>query len=121
LAAVSGPWPYTALAFRDCKVEGNREDRLPAAKPFSNPPPVADFRVPQLIRAGETVPFQCGSHAADGIVERLWDLGDGIPEVTAEPKHTFVRPGKYRVTLIVWDKGGRGGRAERTIEVLPDL
>ena len=56
---------------------------------------------------------------ADGIDERLWDLGDGIPEVTAQPQHTFDRPGKFRVTLIVWDKSGRGGRAEKTIEVLP--
>jgi hypothetical protein len=28
-------------------------------------------------------------------------------------------PGKYRVTLIVWDVAGRGGRMERTIDVLP--
>ena len=41
-----------------------------------------------------------------------------FPEVTAQPQHTFDRPGKYRVTLIVWDKSGRGGRAERLIQVL---
>jgi hypothetical protein len=46
-------------------------------------------------------------------------LGDGIPEVTARPKHIFGQPGKYRVTLVVWDKSGRGGRAEKTIQVLP--
>ena len=107
--------------FRDCKVEGNQDDRLPPAKPFPSPPPVADFRVPGPIRVGEAVQFQCRSQPAGGIVERLWDLGDGIPEVAAGPKHTFGRPGKYRVTLIVWDKDGRGGRAEKTIEVLPRL
>ena len=115
----AGPAQYTALEFRDCKVEGNKDDRLPAAKPFSGPPPVADFRVPEPIRAGEPVQFQCSSRAAGGIAERLWDLGDGIPEVTAQPKHTFAQPGKYRVTLVVWDKHGRGGRAEKTIQVLP--
>ncbi len=119
LAAVSGPSKYTALEFRDCKVAGNQGDRLPAAKPFSGPPPLADFRVPGSIRAGETVQFQCVSSAVGGIVERLWDLGDGIPEVTAQPEHTFAQPGKYRVTLVVWDKHGRGGRAEKTIQVLP--
>ena len=34
LAAVSGPSQYTALVFRDCKVEGNQDNRLPPAKPF---------------------------------------------------------------------------------------
>ena len=39
--------------------------------------------------------------------------------MTDKPKHTFGQPGKYRVTLIVWDKSGRGGRAEKVIQVLP--
>ena len=118
-AAVTGPSQYTALEFSGCKVEGNKDDRLPAAKPFSSPPPVADFRLSEPVRAGEPVQFQCNSRAAGGIVERLWDFGDGIPEVTDQPKHTFLQPGKYRVTLVVWDKSGRGGRAEKMIQVLP--
>lgn len=118
-AAVSGPSQYTALEFSDCKVEGNNSDQLPAAKPFSSLPPVADFRLPEPIRAGEPVQFQCNSRVASGIVERLWDFGDGIPEVTAQPKYAFGQPGKYRVTLVVWDKSGRGGRAEKMIQVLP--
>jgi len=118
-AAVVGPAQYKALECTGCKVEGNRGDRLPAAKPFPSLPPVADFRVPEPIRAGEPVRFQCNSHAVGGAVERLWDLGDGIPEMTAQPKHVFDRPGEYRVTLIVWDSAGRGGRAEKMISVLP--
>ena len=119
LEAVSGPGQYTALEFRGCNVEGNRGDRLPAAKPFSAPPPVADFLAPPSIRAGQPVVFQCRSRPADRIVQRLWDLGDGIPEVTAQPQHVFAQPGKYRVTLVVWDESGRGGRAEKTIDVGP--
>ena len=118
-AAVAGPGQYTALEFTDCKVEGNRDNRLPAAKPFPGPRPVVDFSVPESIRAGQAAQFQCGSRAAGEIAERLWDFNDGIPEVTAQPKHTFARPGKYRVTFVVWDKSGRGGRAEKTIQVLP--
>jgi hypothetical protein len=118
-AALVGPTGNMALEFRDGKVEGNRDDRLPTTKPFSSPPPVADFRQPETIRAGEPVEFQCSSRASSEIVERLWDFNDGIPEVTAQPKHTFGQPGKYRVTLIAWDKNGRGARAERLIEVLP--
>jgi len=118
LAAVTRPSRYEALMFRDCKVEGNKDDRLPTAKPFPGPPPAADFRVPDSIRTGEPVQFQCNSHSASGIAERLWDFGDGIPEVTAQPKHIFSQPGKHRVTLIVWDKNDRGGRVEKTIEVI---
>ena len=61
--------------------------------------------------------MECVSHAASPIVDRLWDFGDGIPEVTARPTHTFGQPGKHRVTLVVWDQAGRGGRVEKMIEV----
>jgi PKD domain/Pectate lyase superfamily protein len=118
--AVTGPSQYTALDFVDCQVQGNKSDQLPAVKPFAGPPPVADFRVPELVRAGQSVRFQCTSRAVQGtLAERLWDFSDGIPEVTDEPQHSFDQAGKYRVTLVVWDSAGRGGRAERTIEVLP--
>ena len=116
--AVTPPAQYTALEFVECRVETNRDNELPAAKPLSSPPPKADFSVPGVVRAGEPAAFRCNSAATTEIAERLWDFGHGIPEVTAEPKHTYERPGKYRVTLIVWDKAGRGARAEKTIEVL---
>jgi parallel beta-helix repeat protein len=119
-AAMTQPAQYTAMELVDCRVEGNRSDRLPPQKAFPKPPPKADFRVPDVIRAGEPAGFQCVSAAAAGtIAERLWDFDHGIPEVTPAPKHRFERPGKYRVTLVVWDDAGRGARAERTVEVLP--
>jgi hypothetical protein len=137
LAAVTGPAKYTALQFIECKVAGNGSNQLPEGKPAArggkgekgrrgegeegrggDATPVADFRVPGVIRTGEPALFQCMSRVSSGeIVERLWDFGDGIPEVAASPSHTFHKPGKYRVTLIVWDAAGRGGRAERWIEV----
>ncbi len=64
--------------------------------------------------------FECASKAVDGdIVERLWDFNHGIPKMSAKPEHTFEKPGIYRVTLIVWDSSGQGGRAEKHIEVIP--
>jgi parallel beta-helix repeat protein len=120
LAGVSGLSSYAAIELTDCKAAGNGNDTLPVSKPLPTPPPAADFRVPETIRAGEPAPFACASRAASGtIVQRLWDFNQGIPEVTANPKHTFDRPGKYRVTLIVWDSAGRGGHAEKMVEVLP--
>jgi len=50
---------------------------------------------------------------------RLWDFNHGVGEITAKPTHTFERPGRYRVTLVVWDTAGRGARKEMTVEVLP--
>jgi parallel beta-helix repeat protein len=120
LAAVSAPPSYAAIEFTDCKAAGNGNDALPASKPLPSSPPVADFRVPDTIRAGEPAQFACSSRAASGtIAQRLWDFNQGIPEVTVSPQHVFDGPGKYRVTLIVWDSAGRGGHTEKMVEVLP--
>ena len=119
LSVLSPPATYTAMEFTDCRVEGNQNNQLPPAKPFPNAPPSADFRIPQTIRAGEPATFKDTSTPADQIVDRLWDFGHGLPETAADPIHTYDRPGRYRVTLILWDRAGHGARAERIIEVLP--
>jgi hypothetical protein len=81
--------------------------------------PTSDFILPAEIHAGQPAVFRCISHTATGkITEWLWDFGDGIPEMAAEPRHTFDRPGSYRGTLIVWDAIGLGGRAAKTVRVL---
>jgi PKD repeat protein len=82
-------------------------------------PPKADFAVPPEIRVGQPVRFRCTASAAGQIADRLWDFGEGIPEVATDAKLTFERPGAHRVTLIVWDAAGRGSRAEKTVHVLP--
>lgn len=119
LSAMTGPGKYTALELADCSIERNQSNKLPQPKAFPNRPPTADFNLPQVIRAGEPASFQCISAPAATIVERLWDFGHGIPDVAAEPKHTYELPGKYRVALIVWDSAGHGARVEKMIEVLP--
>jgi hypothetical protein len=120
MAAIAGPSQSTALLFSDCKLERNKSDKTPETKPFPSRAPVAEFLVPKALRAGEPGQFRCTSKAARGeIVERLWDFGHGIPEVTAEPKHTYGAPGTYRVTLIVWDKTGQASRAEKSVQVQP--
>jgi hypothetical protein len=117
--AVTRPSPETTVEFKDCKVTGDKAGPLPAAKAFAEPAPVADFGLPQVVQAGAAAQFECKSKPASGeIAERLWDFGHGIAEVAANPKHTFEQPGKYRVTLIVWDSAGRGARAEKMVEVV---
>jgi hypothetical protein len=122
MAAVLGPTKCASLEFRDCTVRGNNSDRIPDAKPFGGPVPKTDLVLPGQIRVGQPASFRCTTHAAAAqITERLWDFGDGIPEVVANAKHTFDRPGAHRVTLIVWDAAGRGGRLEKIVQVLPGL
>jgi PKD repeat protein len=117
---VTGLAPAMTVEFTDCKMGGDGTGAWPAARTFPAAVPVADFRFPKVLRAGEAASFECASEASGGeIVERLWDFEHGIPEVVAQPRHTFDQPGKYRVTLIIWDAAGRGARAEKVIEVLP--
>jgi PKD repeat protein len=120
LGSVSGLSSDKTVEFRNCSVGTEGPNSFPPAKEFSEPPPVVDFRLPELVRAGTAAQFECQLKGASGeIVERLWDFGDGIPEVAANPSHTFDQPGKYRVTLIVWDAAGRGARTEKVVEVMP--
>ncbi len=117
---VIGLSPDKTVEFKDCTAGGDRADTFPPTQAFSSAPPVADFRIPPVIRVGAAAPFACTSRSGAGeIVERLWDFNHGIAEVGPNPEHTFDQPGKYRVALIVWDAAGRGARAEKIIEVLP--
>jgi len=112
---VTGLSADQTVEFKDCT-----GGAFPPSQAFSRAPPTADFRMPPVIHAGAAASFECTSEPGAGeIIERLWDFNHGVAEVVANPQHTFSQPGKYRVTLIVWDAAGRGARAEKTVEVLP--
>lgn len=118
LDAVTQPSQPMTLAFDRCRVANNANNDLPVGKPFPGPAPEANFELPQTARPGMPVSFQDASRPGTGeIVERLWDLNDGIPQLTAAARHTFARAGRYRITLIVWDSAGRGARAEKFLDV----
>jgi len=112
------PGAYDALEWVDCTVEGNAANDLPPAKPFPHAAPTAGFDAPSKATVGQPVTFVSQAKAAEGgIAKVLWDFGDGPPAVGDNTSWTYTRPGKYRVTQIVWDNSGRGARAERTVEV----
>jgi hypothetical protein len=118
--AVTGPHDYTALEWRNPAVENNARNDLPPDKPFAAPAPHADFAAPSEATAGSPVEFRDVSAAAEGaggITNRLWDFNDGLPATEAVARHAFSKPGRYRVTLVVWDQAGRGARVEKTIVV----
>jgi hypothetical protein len=115
---VTGLSADKTVEFRDGTIGGDTAGAFGPSQAFSRVPPTADFRMPPVILAGAAASFECTSRCEAGeIVERLWDFNHGIPQVGINPNHTFDRPGKYRVTLIVWDAGGRGARAEKVVEV----
>ena len=117
-SAFSSPGEGTRVGFMNCRSSGNRNDQPPNAKPLRFALPKAQFRVASNPVVGEPVQFHCTSRAKGGeIVERLWDFGDGIPEISEEPTKTFDKPGEYRVTLVVWGNNGQGGRYEKTVRV----
>jgi hypothetical protein len=119
-ARIGGMSADKTVEFKDCTGVADDTGAFPPTKAFASPPPVADFRMPPVIRAGSAVQFECVSRPGSGeIVERLWDFNHGITEVAANPQHTYEQPGKYRVTLIVWDTAGRGARVSKILDVLP--
>lgn len=118
LGPVVGQQKLKTFEAVDTTVAGPKAETLGTSPRSEHVWPQADFRAPQRIVAGESARFACSSKPGGGsIVERLWDFNDGIPQTTAEPSHVFAKPGKYRVTLVVWDSAGRGARCEKTVEV----
>ncbi len=117
-AAFTGPDRYRTLEFSSCTVMNNKgSNTLPPAKPFPAPPPTVDFSVPELLHVNKPVNFADASRAGGGIQHWLWDFGEGLPATEQNGVHTFEKTGKFRVTLIAWDKNGRAGRVEKIVTV----
>ena len=76
------------------------------------------FACPDQVAAGREVQFlPTGSWIQQPRAGLLWDLGDGPSRGEGSPRHTYERPGAYKVALIVWDREGTPSRAERRVVV----
>ena len=73
-----------------------------------NQPPVARAGNDLVTAPSESVAFDAsGSDDSDGRIGRfLWDFGDGNEALTPKVSHTYSRPGRYQVTLLVADDSG---------------
>jgi len=86
-------------------------------------PPVADFSIISLapdrvFRAGSAVRFQDESSDPDGpIVERKWDLGDGVAASGADVLHTYDRSGRYTIRLRVLDNQGEAAVQTQSLTI----
>jgi len=84
------------------------------------PPPNVDFGYwPGDPSPYETVNFNswCWDPAEMGIVEELWDLGDGTVEEGCCPSHQYTADGDYTASLTCTTPDGRSGTSVKTIPV----
>ncbi|MEK3884666.1 glycosyl hydrolase family 28-related protein [Paenibacillus sp. PL2-23] len=119
-AASINAYPSAAshLIWSGNTVSGNGTNTQLTSRGFSNAKPTASFSAASTGTAGVPVSFTNTSSDSDGsIAHVLWDFGAGIPSTTSSPSYTYDKPGTYRVTLLVWDNGGRGSIKEHTITI----
>lgn len=106
------------LEWTNNTVSGNGINTQLTSRGFGNQKPTAAFLAPTTVQPGQAVTFTNQSSDPDGtIAHSLWDFGHGIPSSAHSPSYTYTVPGTYRVTLVVWDNGGRAALRERTITV----
>ena len=75
---------------------------------FGEIPPVADVNVSSNISVNQTIVFDAiDSFDPDGIiVSYMWDFGDGETGSGVSPEHSYKKPGRYNVTLVLTDNNG---------------
>ena len=117
-AAVCGK-PGVQFEWANNTVAGNGSNRQFTSRGSPGPRPTAAFTRPSRATVGQAVNFTNASSAAAGSLGHvLWDFGDGVPGTTFHGAHTYGQAGAYRVTLVVWDKSGRGAIQEQSVTVI---
>ena len=85
-----------------------------------NDPPVADAGKDRRVAVKEIITFDAaGSTDGDGkLIAYTWDFGDGTTASGIAPKHTYSRPGTYKVRVTVEDSSTTSTRfASSTVTV----
>jgi|GEM_PF-487439 len=99
-------------------VTGNGDNTQPTSRGFSNTKPTANFTAPTSAAIGQNVTFTSTSSDPGGsIAHYLWDFNDGLPATSSSVTRSYSKAGTYRVSLVVWDKLGRGARVEKNISI----
>lgn len=66
-----------------------------------NPNPIVSFSANDVCH-GDSTEFINSSYVPNGILSDInWDFGDGASSTDLNPKHKYVQPGTYQVTLSV--------------------
>jgi len=62
---------------------------------------------PKHTAAGTPVSFSAlGTVSAQPVIAYLWEFGDGTTGSGQSPTHTYSRPGRYTVTLVMFSGVG---------------
>lgn len=100
-------------------VTGNTDNTQPSSIGFNNQKPTALIIASSQANTNEPTNFISNSTDPDGTIKHvLWDFNDGLPSTSPSARHIYKDPGKYRISLIVWDNLGRADHAEKSIEII---
>lgn len=83
---------------------------------------LARFSISNPTISGSEVVFDASdSYPVDGIERYDWDFGDGQKgsSISAKISHTFLKPGRYNVTLVVYSKDDESDSVANIIDVKP--
>jgi len=109
-------YPGDTVVWENNLVVGNKTNAVLESRGDLGGKPTASFSAPARARVGEPVVFKNTSTDADAVTHVLWDFDDGVPCTEMSPSHTYLKPGAYRVNLLVWNRRDNVARAvERTI------
>ena len=120
LAAVNA-YPGQELLWHNNQVTHNLDNSIPlSAGGQYHALPVAEFSSATEVAVHELVQFSNTSHSKGPngqIAYQLWDFDDGLPSNQPNPEHRYQKPGRYTVSLIVWDEQGRAARHQQIVHV----
>ncbi len=89
-------------------------------KPAINQKPDAGFKTDKKVYvSGESVNFiNLSSSKNSNMTEYSWNFGDGQNSKLDHPKHSFKKPGAYKVRLVAKDSDGLQADVVQTIHVV---
>ncbi|TVR81371.1 MAG: PKD domain-containing protein [Chitinophagaceae bacterium] len=83
------------------------------------PQPNASFTISSDICEGEQIQFNNTSSISIGVLNYMWDLGDGNVSISSNPIHSYDTAGVYEVTLIAYSNFGCVDTVQQSVIVYP--
>jgi PKD repeat protein len=112
-----GEWKVDVVGV-DVDAEGEPYALSSVEVPLADLPPTAAFNVIRGPDVTGTVQFNgSGSSDDSGIVDYIWDFGDGFADSGETVEHKFFTNGTYSVRLTVVDGTDQSSTVVRTVEV----
>ena len=116
-----GPFAGKDLVWSNNTVSNNGNNFQLSSIGFpANAAPTAAIVNPGAATVGQSVNFSFRFSDTGTIGSVLWDLGEGLPNTSANPSHIYTAPGKYLVELVIWDNAGRAAFDTLVVTVVPE-